>query len=140
MNTLLFSLLLAFNLSGNIAQPVSNDCLCKEKIQKDYLYQHWVKSDKESKNGVIVYRPYAMAEAKKVDRHNKYSGFIIKKGGKFRQLRWRMCGNDNGPSGYNYKWKWKTQNNETLLIVKKRQTYKVLELSKNIMRVKVVKS
>ncbi|OJJ23161.1 hypothetical protein BKI52_02060 [marine bacterium AO1-C] len=139
MNTIFFSLLIALNFSGNIAQPTTKDCLCREKVQKKYLYQHWVVSPKESKNGVTVYRPYGMADANNIPMHSKYSGMEIKKGGELFQRRWRQCGNDTGPAGYSYKWQWKTQNNETLLVIKKRGTYKVLELSAAKLVVQAVK-
>jgi len=139
MNTLLFSLLIAFNFSGNIAQPTTEDCLCRERIQKKYLYQHWVVSSKESNKGVTVYRLYVEADAKNIPMEHRYSGMEIKKGGKLFQHRWIQCGNDRGPAGYHYKWQWKTKNDETLLIIKKRQTYKVLELSAAKLVLKAVK-
>ena len=134
MNTFLLSLLLAFSTSATT--PVK-----EVKINKTHLLQHWVHSVKESDKGVIVYRPFRMAIEKKVPMDARYSGMTIKKGGKLRQHRWIQCGNDTGPSGYNYRWKLKTQKDgTTLLIIKKRQTYKILRLTKNILKVQVVKS
>lgn len=135
MKTLLVSLLIAFNLSGNTAK--TNDCMCKD----NYLYQHWVMSDKESKDGVIVYRPYHMADEKKVAMHHKYSGMEIKKGGKVFQYRWIKCGNDTGPEGYSYQWELKGQKDGSLLLnIKNKQAYEVLTLTKNMLKVKAIKS
>ena len=132
MNSLILSLIFAFNMSS--VAPVK-----EVKIDKTHLYQHWVVSAKESKESLIVYRPIHMAEEKKISMHYKYSGMTIKKGGKLRRHRWRMCGNDTGPTGYNHKWTWKSQKDGTaLLIIKKRQTYKVLKLTKNILKVQIV--
>lgn len=131
MNSFILSLIFAFNMS--VATPT------KTTIDQTHLYQHWVKSTKETKKGVIVYRPRHMADQKKISMHHKYSGMTIKKGGKLRQHRWRMCGNDTGPSGYDYKWSLKTQKDgTTLLVIKKRQTYEVLKLTKDILKVKTV--
>ena len=128
MNTLLFSLLIAFNFSGNASLSTDDDCLCRRQIQKKYVYQHWVFSPEESKGGIITYRPYKTADANNITMHHKYSGMEIKLGGKLFQHRWRKCGNDRGPAGYDYQWQWKTEDKQTFLIIKKRRTYQVLEL------------
>ena len=129
MQTLFLSLMIAFNAA--FTSPTKDT----PTLDKQHIYQHWVISAKESNKQIIVYRPYHMAEAKGMAMRHKYAGMVIKKGGKLRQLRWRMCGNDRGPSGYDYKWKLKTQgNSQTLLIIKKKATYKILKLSKGMLK------
>ncbi|EAY26890.1 hypothetical protein M23134_04840 [Microscilla marina ATCC 23134] len=130
MQTLFLSLMTA--LSTFFAVPTTKS----PGIDKQYIYQHWVISAKESTKTVTVYRPHHLADAKGIEMRHKHAGMIIKKGGKFRQLRWRMCGNDTGPSGYDYQWKWQTQGaSQTLLVIKKKATYKVLALSKDMLKV-----
>lgn len=134
MQTLFLSLIIAFNTA--FIAPTKD---ASAKIDKKHIYQHWVISTKESNKKVTVYRPYHMAEAKGIEMRHQYAGMVIKKGGKLRQLRWIMCGNDTGPSGYDYQWKLKTQNKkETYLIIKKKATYKVLELTQNMLKVERV--
>lgn len=137
MNTIFLSIVLSlFNVSDNTNLTVAPH---KTQINKTYLYQHWILADKESKDGVLTYRTRETVKRQEVSMSNLYGGMIFQKNGRLKKKRWIQCGNDRGPSHYTYRWKWKTQKDGTVLLeVKKMRTFKVLELSKNVLKVRAI--
>lgn len=112
-------------------------------INQDHLYQHWVMSPSESAKGVMVYRPYQMAEQKNIPARLRHTGMIFEKGGKLRKNRWRKQGNESRSSFDHYHWQWKKQRGEAILNIASKigngQNYKVVQLNKDVLKISIIK-
>lgn len=139
MITLILNLVTALYLAPSPVVPPKGVA-----VNQNYLYQHWVMSPKESDKGTIVYRPYQIAEKRNIPKQYRYAGMMFEKGGKLRKYRWRRSGNRQGPAFYRYNWRWKKSfSKKTILNIASKvgngQNYEVMQLSKNILKIRMMK-
>ncbi|WP_299452073.1 hypothetical protein [uncultured Microscilla sp.] len=113
------------------------------RVNQNYLYQHWVMSPSESVKGVIVYRPYEVAEQKKVPNRLLYTGLTFEKGGKLLKHRWRKHGSNRGPSFDKYNWHWTQRNRVAILNIASKVgnglDYRVEQLDKNMLKIRKIR-